>query len=691
MPAVTRLAFLPTGASRLFVLLALGLGLGAGLTGCPAPEEILEPLALEPGCNPLLAGADCLLPFPSDHHRVADASLPSGFRVHPEGAAKLRTNRGRSADPSDFRAVDGASRLPVILALLPGDVSREGLADIFADPTAPGGTLTGESRTVLLHAETGERIPHFVDLDVRASDPSRRAIVLRPLVLLAPRTRYVVALRGIAGTDGATLQTPEGFRRLRDRQAKGDGVLEPLLERYEREVFPVLERAAVKREELQLAWDFTTRSDEHAWRDMLRMRQLTLDWLAANALEVRVTEVRESLTGAWRSVRGELTVPLFMESAEPGARLFRGADGEVAQNGTTQIGFVAMVPETVRDRFEPGRAIAFGHGFFGLRYEIESPAYRKIANHLGAVLFSIDWMGMSAEDLATVSDAAVNRPSHLGLFVERLHQGMANWIVMLAAMEGPMRDLPALRRPTEANAPGVHVDDQGESNAGHLLFEPEARYFAGHSNGHILAGTLMALAPRVERWAVSVGGVGYSHMMFRSRNFMAFLDLLELSLPDRLDQQKLAAQLQPTFDFIDPASYAPLVFDAEATSAGVLPQTPPRRDVLMQLGLGDPQVPNFATFTHARLLGLELTGPSPVTPWGTTPRRPQDVERTSGLTVFDFGEDWQMYWREPQPDKPPNEVHDGVRLTRASMEQIDRFLRPDGIVTHPCDGVCGPE
>lgn len=660
------------------------------LTACPAPEPLLEPLALEEACNPLLAGADCLLPYPSDHHRITDPEMPSGFRMEPTGAARLRTKSGRDADPSGFRRVDGASRLPVILALLPGEVSTEGLSDIFADPTAPGGTLTGESRTLLLHAETGEWVPHFVDLDVREPDPTRRAIVLRPLVLLEPKTRYVVALRGVVGRDGQALGAPEGFRRLRDRQAKGDPALEALLDRYEREVFPVLERGGVKREEVQLAWDFTTRSDEHAWRDMLRMRQLTLDWLASNVIEVKVTEVRESLPGAWRSVRGELTVPLFMASADSGARLFRADDGEVAQNGTTKIPFLAMVPQKVRDGFAPGRTLAFGHGFFGQRFEIESPAYRKIGNHLGAVLFSIDWMGMSAEDIAVVSDAAVNRPGYLGLFVERLHQGMVNWIVMLAAMEGPLLDLPELRRSMVPDAPGVHQNEMGESNAGRPLFDGQARSFVGHSNGHILAGTLMALAPRVDRYAVSVGGVGYAQMMFRSRNFMAFLDLLELSMPDRLEQQKLAASLQPVFDFIDPASYTPLVHGAASTFAGKLPQSPARREVLMQLGLGDPQVPNFTTFLHARLLGLELSGPSPVTPWGIRGPGSQQVERSSGLTVYDFGVDWQAIWRDPDPDKPGNAVHDGVRITDASLEQMDRFLRPDGIVVHPCDGVCGP-
>ena len=59
------------------------------ISGCtPA-----EPLNLADGCNPLLAGLDCMLPYPSDFFRVEDSTTPSGYIVSREGAAKLYTKQ----------------------------------------------------------------------------------------------------------------------------------------------------------------------------------------------------------------------------------------------------------------------------------------------------------------------------------------------------------------------------------------------------------------------------------------------------------------------------------------------------------------------------------------------------------------------------------------------------------------------
>ncbi len=58
------------------------------LAGCPPP---LERLAITPGCNPILSGVECGLPYPSDFFLVDDATLPShaallgAYLVHASG------------------------------------------------------------------------------------------------------------------------------------------------------------------------------------------------------------------------------------------------------------------------------------------------------------------------------------------------------------------------------------------------------------------------------------------------------------------------------------------------------------------------------------------------------------------------------------------------------------------------------
>ncbi len=83
--------------------------------------------------------------------------------------------------------------------------------------------------------------------------------------------------------------TPEGFRRLRDNRSHGDPALEPLQARFDRDVFPVLKTAGVVRSELQLAWDFTTGSDESISSDMLWVRALTQTWLTTHVPAVAIT------------------------------------------------------------------------------------------------------------------------------------------------------------------------------------------------------------------------------------------------------------------------------------------------------------------------------------------------------------------------------------------------------------------
>ena len=107
------------------------------------------------------------------------------------------------------------------------------------------------------------------------------------------RTRYVVAVKGLVDSEGVILPAPEGFRRLRDKQALGVAEWDSLAERYESSVFPVLETAGLDRSDLQLAWDFTTGSDEQLTDDMFAIRDLALEWTQNNDPVVSIRDVIE--------------------------------------------------------------------------------------------------------------------------------------------------------------------------------------------------------------------------------------------------------------------------------------------------------------------------------------------------------------------------------------------------------------
>ncbi|MBX5482849.1 MAG: hypothetical protein IRZ16_13565 [Myxococcaceae bacterium] len=649
-------------------------------SGCGEPEDPLPHLDTGDGCQPLLSGYDCLLPYPSDYFQVEDASLPSGHRIEVRGKAKLTTKTGVSADVNAIRPIDGFSRVPYIVFAFPNDVVPDGFVRLFDDPDAS--TDPKASNTLLIEEATGARVPHFVDLDARATDPLHRALVIHPYVRLNASSRYVVLVHNVRQADGTFVPPPEGFRRLRDSEGKSDPALQPLREAFELRILPAADRIGIPRSELQLGWELTTGSDEHVERDMRRIRELTLAWLKTNTPEVTITSVEENPeTDVWRRIAGTVSMPLFVESTDPGAQLHRGDDGQVAQNGTAVFPFEAQIPVVVRDQFEPGRILTYGHGFFGGTNEIHGQSARDISTRLHAVLFATPWWGMSLGDSTQLADALNNRPFKTFDPLERTHQAMANWIVFTRAIEKVMPTLPAFQRPTTMGEPGVVDDGNGHTNAGQPVFAGEADAYVGISQGGILGGTMAALNPDVTRPVLNVGGAGFTHMMFRARPFNNYLFFLDLSMPDPFVQQKFVATLQRPFDRFDPATWdAYLIQD-------LLPDTPPRR-VLFQYGIGDAEVPNVGTHLAARIAGLKLLDDGGPAVYGIDKVAPP-VEG-SALVAFDFGIDVKALNEQPIPPDPDNEVHEGVRRLNAALTQMETFIS-EGRIVNACEGRCDPE
>jgi hypothetical protein len=645
-------------------------GLSWVAPGCSSADATDAPLSVPEGCQPLLAEAGsesvtagCLAPYPSDFHRVADAATATGFRVTLRGAARPRKPNGDDADVHDVFRVDGASLVPTIVAGLTGEIVHDGLTGVLDDPST---SARAESATVLLDVGTGRFVPHYVDV-VDRKESARTPIVLRPYAPLSPRTRYVVAIRGarLAAPEGgatALAPAPEGFRRLRDGKTSVDPSLAALATRYDAEVFGPLAAAGVPRADLQLAWDFTTGSREEPLADMLHVRELTQAWLASNDPAPRVVATAPGSGKIATFVTVELTVPLFLERRDPGARLVHGPDGAVVQNGTTTVTMLVAIPTVVRDATTPGRALAYGHGFFGSTDELRGKAAAAIAEKTSSVIFGTDWWGLSKDDTGFVADAAAARPEHVADFADRVHQAMVNWMVAVAAVRGPLAKLPEFQRVTKEP-----------------LWDPSFVGYFGASLGHILGGTLVALVdfPRV---VLNVGGGAWTHIMPRSLNFGPFGLLLGTVFADPLLVQSYFAMLQRPLDRIDPVTFAPLVLAS--------PLTPiPDRRVLVQTGLGDPAVPNVASFVHARALGLAQATPAPATIFGL----PQvaDADAPSSLTLFDFHVDTTGY-AEGKPISP-NEVHEGVRVNPAALRQMEVFMKPGGVIIHACDGACDPE
>lgn len=658
--------------SGLLALLALALH---GPIGCASEDgagaACAAAGALSPtaeGCNPLAPEwGDCAMPWPSDVFRkVESGSAPV---VLPPAAQPLRKDGGRI----DFLGrvpTDGFSRLPIIAVraklgwkLGPGVVGYP-LAPGAADPALSTQTT---HPTLLLDAETGALLPHWVELDPRTTEPARQALIIRSLTILQPGHRYVVALQqsgDLMTFNGAPQKAPAGFAAARD--GAGDDALRCALEA---DVFAPLQAAGVAQSGLLLAWSFTTASDQSTRGDMLQIRAAALDAMVQTPVEATVTAVHEPDSGTLgRRVEVEFSVPLYVEHDKAGARIHRAADGKPIQNGSATVPATIWIPRNVLDGSGsagkgPARLLQFGHGFFGDRSEAGGFGLKFASAH-GFVVGAIDWWGMSVTDRAKLITLVLDDPAAALDFVDRLHQGMVNQIAFAEALTGALTQRKELQRAD-----------------GSPLYDPKQVYFYGISQGHILGSTYVALSPKVERAVLAVGGVSFGLMMSRAAPFGPFLGLFDIVSAGAAASFDMTLQLQTLMDRIDPVAWTGDILQASFAPA------PAQRRVLMHVAVGDTSVPNIATHVQARALGLPQLGPAPRPIFGV-PEQAGPIDG-SALTAWDFG------YAQPDltavPNKSENPVHNDQRGLAASMAQASAFLRPDGKVTQTCDGVCDPE
>lgn len=653
------------------------------VVGCPGEEENeqVESMGLEEGCQPLLAGLDCMLPYPSNFFLVEDSTLESGHRVEMPLYSKIYTDDNFSADVNEYRVSDGFSTLPPIVATFGVPLDKSSFVSILDDYEA---SVESSSRTLIIDVENQRFVPHFVDVDERNDDPQREAFVLRPMEPLSEMNRYIVVIQQINDATGSPVETPEGFRRIRDKVE--DPELDGLQQRYMQEIFSVTESLGLSKSDILLAWDFSTGSDMHVMKDMYTARQLIMGELDSLEPTLEVTGQYESEDDPllWRTIYGKITVPMVSETAAAGSELHRDENGDVALNGTVEVPFISVVPASLRESYSPGDILLYGHGFLYSRYEVENGSTLTLLNEMNAVGFAIDWWGMSEDDVGYIITTLAGNIQQAAQFGERLPQAMGNWMSLTKAIETTFKEEPLFQRPTDASAVGVVQDpeDESQSNAGALLYDDTQMNFMGISQGHILGGVLAALHPSLDRIILHVGAGGLTHIMLRAQPFSPFLFMLEYTVSDLYEQQKLIASFQMQFDRFDPIRYAPYVLGNRLLFGPEQKNTD--RRVLMHAAVADTSVPNFGTYLHARAMELPNLNISARAVYGLE-QIPTPLEG-SGLVVFDYGID-DSFYLYPGPPEAENNVHNSLRTEPEVIEQIKTFVS-EGAITDTCGGDC---
>lgn len=624
-----------------------------------------SPPAPSRGCDPIDPAA-CLLPFPNDFFTVPDRSTSTGRRVALTPEMMPRNTAGVPIDPAEWNRGDGFSPGSVLLASVPGiDLGQTGAAPI----TDIGASLRRDSPVVLLDATTGRRHPHWVELDSRAADPARRALIVRPAVNLVEGHRYVVGLRDLRDSAGAEIPAGPSFRKMLSWLPPRD----PALRERWFTLRPSLVRlwlAGVRLGDLHLAWDFTVASTENTTGRALHMRDESFAALGRSAPAVTVTGVTnptpEQDPAFARKVVGTVEVPKYLAgSGGPGSRLTYGRDGRPEPDGVYRATFQCNIPRSTGSG-GAAKPLLWGHGLFGNQTAVNGLG--AVANESNSLPCATSWLGMAGEDVPFIV-GALGELSAFPATPDRMQQAYLNMMFLGRAMIHP-DGLAAL--PEFIGADGRPLLDAGADLG-----------YAGASLGGIQGTALTALAQDFTRAVLIVPAVNFSTLLNRASPFQLLQPVLDASYPDPLDQQLGFALLQLLWDRGEGNGYVRHV------TRDPLPRTPVKR-VLLHEAFGDHQVANIATEVEARTLGLRVVRPALAPgrdparePLWNLPAVPRYPYRGSALVMWDSGTP-----APPPGNIAPTEGHDphgDTGNTPAARAQAAHFLAT-GEVIDTCGG-----
>jgi hypothetical protein len=626
-----------------------GLDESSGTTGEPEVPWDGDWPTLE--CDPIVPEY-CGFPFPSNVFTVPEAGTVTGLRVELSEAMVPVANNGATTTLDPFNTRDGFSPGIALMTFLP-DAVYDGLAR----PDSIEASLAPESPTVLLDAETGERVPHWVDLDMTTDDASQRAFMIRPAVRLEDDRRYIVAIRQVADTTGNPVPSAPVFAALRDRTELGD---EPSVEARRGlygDIFARLEEAGVTRSNLQIAWDFTTASREDNTGWLVGMRDEALELVGADgpAYTLDTVDTDWSADVAVRII-GRMEVPLYLDQPGVGGVIVLGDDGRPMQNGTAEYPFEVLVPYSAMN--EPAALVQFGHGLFGSHENVEDLG--EFANTHNLVIFALDWIGMSEPDaLPTAGILSSGDLSDFQTLPSRLLQAQVNALLGMRMMSGGFVDEPAIQF------------------AGGSAIDPDQRYFFGASLGGILGSVYMSLTTDVERGALGVPGQSFNLLVFRSELFDPFFDILRINYDDPRDIQMIMTAAMLLWDRAEPTGFSKYIRSGELSMP---------HEVLMQVAIGDHLVTNYGSHVMARTIGLPLMTPAPRSVWGL-----EEVESGhvgSAMIEHDFG--LPPIPLDNVPMRDGDDPHGVIWSYPVGIDELEHFLRT-GEVMMFCDGACDPE
>jgi hypothetical protein len=663
------------------VVLAFALAAGCGPSSGTTVDAGMHDSAAKPTppisdglpatCNPLRAPGICLLPWPSAIYLDKDASTSTGYRVALKSETLPTASSHKTIDPTRWNMADGFSPAGPMLTYFPEPIDPASLVP----ETDIGASLEAGAATAIVDMTTHQRVAHFSGVDenaVRAAD--HQAVIITPAARLLPNRRYAVAItKSIRTTKGGMPTPPPLFQAILAGNPPADALSKAQAARMP-EIVSALASAGITKSDLLEAWDFVTGSDEYLTGHVLSMRDQGLAKVGPKGAGYTIVGVDQNLdTKVLRRIRGTFTVPQFIDNADeskPEAELSFDANGKPILRGTYQAPFTIIIPAVAATK-GPLPIILYGHGLFGNGEEELGDAtgsyVQDFANAKGYVVVATDWIGLSSHEdpISAGSNAALQYvltdPTKMPWVTDRLQQALVNAMVLERTMVGLILNDPEMT--VTGATGGTPVADASK-----------VTYYYGISLGGIMGMSFMGYDPDVTRGVLGVGAGFWSTLFERSFNWKLAQILVGGSYPDALESQVLLSLMQMQFDFSDPATVAPHVL--QAPLAGV-----PKKQILLQIGLGDTQVPNIASEMIARTAGLPLLHAAVTMPFGLT-------EKTGPLASAIST--WDVHSLPVPADTnvtpaTDNQVHEAIRRIPQVQDQIATFFTT-GQVVDTCGG-----
>jgi hypothetical protein len=687
-----------------------------------------------------VAGADgsaCMLPFPND---LFTTGKGAARRLNLPVAGMPKDAAGKPINPLPYAASDGFSPGSLIVAHVPGldnpaALAKTGAASItdmgkYADPSAP---------IVLIDVQTGKRWPIWVEIDTnplgpfpntlaahegsvddripqppnplpdpRPTNTANVNLLIHPAKNLTNGHRYVVGMRFLKDKDGNVLEPSDAFKAYRSTTppaVANPDAPDSRRPHFDDDIFPVLTAAGFARPDLYQAWDFSVATAMNIAGRLVHMRDDAFHQLGDDNLADRVVQGNapaftvDTVTDAdaahqgdevRRTIQGSFTVPCYVNTPKcaPGGS-FAYSPADIDQTTPLQIPgnvstakFTCKVPKRVFESptLEKVRPSLYGHGLFGGQSEVGQGQVSDMVQEHGFMYCATDWEGMATVDISAAAQADADMDRFPAL-TDHVQQGELNFLYLARLMIHPQGFV---------SNPAFQVD-KGDGLKPYI--DTTRAYYDGNSQGGIYGGTVLAVAPDIDRGILGVPGINYSTLLTRSKDFALYAVPLYTTYPSEFERPLLLSIIQILWDRSDPNGYV------NQLTSDPLPNTPPHK-VMYQVSFGDHQVANVTADTAARTAGAAVDsqpledGRSPdVTPvWGV-PRIPSYPYDGSAIVYFDSG---PVSGTNPNgtppapvtnvPPKVGGDPHEYARRTKCGRVMKNNFLRPDGAVTNPCLG-----